>query len=172
MVIDRFAESHGIRVSRKENMSFVGLGAIQDRPVALAKPQTFMNLSGPAVKGLLERYELNPDRLILVYDELDLPWQSLKIKPKGSAAGHKGAKSVIGSLGTDNFTRVRLGIHPGHPIDGEHFVLRPFKKSQQTELDEAVTRGAEAVKSIIAEGVEKSMTVFNRRAQGLNEEEE
>ncbi|HTS77404.1 MAG TPA: aminoacyl-tRNA hydrolase [Bryobacteraceae bacterium] len=172
MVIDWLAESHAIRVSRKENMSYVGLGAIKENQVALAKPQTFMNLSGSAVKGLLERYELTPGRLILVYDELDLPWQTLKIKPKGSAAGHKGAQSVISSIGTSNFTRVRIGIHPGRPVDGESFVLRPFKKSQKQEVEEIVTRAAEAVESIIAEGVEKSMTVFNRRAQGLNQEEE
>ncbi len=172
MVIDRLAESNAIRVTRKENMAFVGLGQVKQKQVALAKPQTFMNLSGPSVKGLLERYDLNADRLILVYDELDLPWGAMKIKPKGSAAGHNGAKSVIGSIGTSNFARVRIGIHPGHPIKGEEFVLRPFKKSQAKEVEEAVTRGAEAVESIIAEGVEKSMTVFNRRAQGLTEEEE
>ncbi len=172
MVIDRLAELNAIRVVRKENMARVGLGAIRQKQVALAKPQTFMNLSGPSVKGLLERYELKPDRLILVYDELDLPWGSLKIKPKGSAAGHKGAKSVIGALGTSEFVRVRIGIHPGPNVDGESFVLRPFKKSQKQEVDDAVTRGAEAVESIIAEGVEKSMTVFNRRAPGLQEEEE
>ena len=180
MVIDRLAESNAIRVSRKEKMSLVGLGAIVvksvEKSVALAKPQTFMNLSGPAVKGLLEKYCLQPHQLILVYDELDLPWGSLRIKPKGSAAGHKGPKSVIGSLGTDEFARVRIGIRPaeslGHPIDGEEFVLRPFKRSQKQEVEEAVARGAAAVESILAEGVEKSMTVFNRRAQGLNEEEE
>ena len=172
MVIDRLAESNAIRVSRKENMALVGLGTIKQKQVALAKPQTYMNLSGPSVKGLLERYELNADRLILVYDELDLPWGTMKIKPKGSAAGHKGPQSVIGSIGTSEFPRVRIGIHPGHPVDGEEFVLRPFKKSQAKEVEEAVTRGAEAVESIIAEGVEKSMTVFNRRAQGLNQEEE
>jgi len=172
MVIDRLAESNAIRVVRKENMSQVGLGAIKAKQVALAKPQTYMNLSGPSAKGLLERYELKPDRLILVYDELDLPWGSLKIKPKGSAAGHKGAKSVIAALGTSEFVRVRIGIDPGNSVDGESFVLRPFKKSQKQEVDDAVTRGAEAVESIIAEGVEKSMTVFNRRAPGLNEEEE
>lgn len=172
MVIDRLAESHAIRVSRKENMALVGLGAIQQKEIVLAKPQTFMNLSGPSVKGLLERYELKPDRLILVYDELDLAWGTMKIKPKGSAAGHKGAKSVISAVGTDQFTRVRLGIHPDHPVNGEEFVLRPFKKSQKQEVEEAVARGCAAVESIIAEGVEKSMTVFNRRAQGLNEEEE
>jgi peptidyl-tRNA hydrolase, PTH1 family len=172
MVIDRLAESHAIRVSRKENMALVGLGTIKEQQVALAKPQTFMNLSGPSVTGLLERYELKPDRLILVYDELDLPWGTMKIKPKGSAAGHKGAKSVISAAGTEHFTRVRLGIHPDHQVNGEEFVLRPFKKSQKKEVDEVVARGSAAVESIIAEGVEKSMTVFNRRAQGSNQEEE
>jgi len=172
LVIDRLAERNAIRVSRKENMSFVGLGAINSKSAALAKPQTYMNLSGPAVKGLLERYELRPDRLILVYDELDLPWTSLRIKPKGSAAGHKGPNSVIASLGTNEFPRVRIGIHPGHPVDGEKFVLAPFKRAQKQEVDEVVDRGAAAVESILAEGVEKSMTMFNRRAQGLLEEEE
>src|SRR5262245_6079769 len=90
LAADRLAERHAIRVSRKENMSFVGLGEILNKSVALAKPQTYMNLSGPAVKGLLERYGLNPDRLVVVYDELDLPWGSLRIKPKGSSAGHNG----------------------------------------------------------------------------------
>ena len=172
MVIDRLAGSHAIRVSRKENVSRVGLGAMQGKRVALAKPQTFMNLSGPAVQGLLERYGLKPDRLVVVYDELDLPWTTLRIKPKGSAAGHKGVTSVIGSLGTNEFTRVRLGTHPGIPVDGERFVLAPFKRAQKQEVDEVVGRGAAAIESILAEGVEKSMTMFNRRAQGLQPEEE
>jgi peptidyl-tRNA hydrolase, PTH1 family len=172
MVIDRLAESHAIRVSRKENMAFVGLGAIREKRVALAKPQTYMNLSGSSVRGLMERYEVSADRLVVVYDELDLAWGTLKVKPKGSAAGHKGIGNVIGSLGTSNIARVRLGIHPDQPVSGEEFVLRPFKKSQKQEVDEVVGRGAAAVESIIAEGVEKSMTVFNRRAQGSNEEEE
>ena len=172
MVIDRLAASHAIRAGRKENLSRVGLGTIQGKRVALAKPQTFMNLSGGAVAGLLDRYGLKPDRLVVVYDELDLPWTSLRIKPKGSAAGHKGAKSVIASVGTDEFTRVRLGIHPGHPVEGEKFVLAPFRRAQRQEVDEMVGRGAAAVESIIAEGVEKSMTIFNRRAPGLQPEEE
>ncbi len=172
MVIDRLAELHAIRVNRKENMALVGVGAIGEKQVALAKPQTFMNLSGPSVRGLLERYQLQPDRLIVVYDELDLAWGTMKIKPAGSAAGHTGAQSVIGALGTGDFTRVRLGIHPDHPVKGEEFVLRPFAKSQLREVEEVVGRGCAAVESILAEGVEKSMTVFNRRAQGSKEEEE
>jgi len=173
MVVERLAESNAIRVNRKENMALVGLGTIRQKRVALAKPQMYMNVSGPPLKGLLERYGLKPDRLLLVYDELDLPWGSLRIKPKGSAAGHKGIKSVIASLGTNEFPRIRIGIHPGHPIgDGARFVLAPFKRAQKQEVEETVARAAEAVESILAEGVEKSMTVFNRRAQGLNEEEE
>jgi len=172
LAMDRLAESHGI-VSRKQNVSLVGLGRIGAKSIALAKPQTFMNLSGPAVRGLLERYELKPDRLILVYDELALPWQELRIRPRGSDAGHNGMKSVIGSLGTSEFIRVRLGIHPGHPIgDGAKFVLAPFKRAQRKEVEEVAGRGAAAVESILAEGVEKSMAAFNRRAGGLQIEEE
>jgi PTH1 family peptidyl-tRNA hydrolase len=168
-VVDHF----GIRLSRKENMSFVGHGTIREHPVVLAKPQTFMNLSGPSVKGLLERYELTPGRLILVYDELALPWKAIRVRPKGSDAGHNGVKSVIGSLGTNEFPRVRLGIRPDHPIgDGAKFVLGPFKKAQMQEVDEMVAQGCAAIESIIADGVEKSMTMFNRRAGGLKQEEE
>ena len=169
MVADRL----GFRLSRKENMSFVGHGTIREHPVVVAKPQTFMNLSGPSVKGLLERYELTPDRLILVYDELALPWKEIRIRPKGSSAGHNGVKSVIASLGTDEFVRVRLGFRPDHPIgDGAKFVLSPFKKAQTQEVDEMVAQGCAAIESIIADGVEKSMTIFNRRAGGLKQEEE
>jgi PTH1 family peptidyl-tRNA hydrolase len=171
LVIDRLAETNSIRVSRKENMSLVGLGDIKTKGVALAKPQTYMNLSGPAVKGLLERYELKPDRLVVVSDELDLPWTSVRIRPKGSAAGHKGVQSLIGSLGTNEFIRVRLGIHPSTAINGEKFVLAPFKRAQKQEVDELVSYAAEAVESILAEGAEMAMTKFNRRAQGSNEEE-
>lgn len=179
MVVDWLAAKHAIRVTRKENVALVGLGDIRGARVALAKPQTYMNLSGPSVRGLLERYELKPDRLLVVYDELDLPWGSLRIKPKGSAAGHNGMKSVIGSLGTNDFPRLRMGIQPlgdqpGERIvgDGARFVLAPFRRAQMKEVEEAVSRAAEAVESILAEGVEKSMAAYNRRAQGLNQEEE
>ena len=138
----------------------------------MAKPQTYMNLSGPAVKGLLERYELKPDRLIVVYDELDLPWATLRIRVKGSAAGHNGVKSLIGSLGTNEFTRVRLGIDPGNPVKGEQFVLAPFKRAQKQDVEETVARAADAVEFILAEGAAQAMTKYNRRAQGLKTEEE
>jgi PTH1 family peptidyl-tRNA hydrolase len=179
LVIDRLAAENAIRVTRKETFSRVGLGTIRGKRVALVQPQKYMNESGPPVKGLLERYGLLPDRLLLVYDELALPWQELRIRPKGSDAGHKGVKSVIGSLGTQEFPRVRLGIRPvdeaGVPIpigDGASFVLAPFRRARMKEVEAVVGRGAAAVESIIADGVEKSMAVFNRRAGGLNTEEE
>ena len=109
----------------------------------------------------------------MVYDELDLPWTALRIKKSGSSAHHNGVESVIGSLGTKDFIRVRLGIHPGHPIrDGADFVLSPFRRQQEKELDELLGYAADAVSSIIAEGVEKAMTKYNRRAQGLQTEAE
>jgi PTH1 family peptidyl-tRNA hydrolase len=173
LVVDRLAERNGIRVSRKENMAFTGLGSIAGKAVVLAKPQTFMNLSGSAVRGLMERYGLGASQLLVVYDELDLAFGSLRIKPKGSGAGHNGMKSVLGSVGTEEIVRVRLGIHPGHPVeDGVKFLLSPFQRGQRKEVDELVGLAAEAVESILAEGVEKSMTKFNRRAQGLQQEEE
>jgi len=172
MVIDRLAGSHAIRVSRKENMSLVGLGDIAGKRVAVAKPQTYMNLSGPAVNGLLERYELKPDRLIVVYDELDLPWGSMRIRIKGSAAGHNGVKSLISGLGTNEFTRIRIGIDPGSPVKGEQFVLAPFKRAQKQDVEETVVRAADAVEFILAEGAAQAMTKYNRRAQGLKTEEE
>jgi PTH1 family peptidyl-tRNA hydrolase len=172
MVIDRLAGSHAIRVSRKENMSLVGLGAVGGKSLALAKPQTYMNLSGPAVKGLLERYELKPDRLIVVYDELDLPWGSMRIRIKGSAAGHNGVKSLIGSLGTNEFTRIRLGIDTGSPAKGAQVVLGQFKRAQKQDVEETVVRAADAVEFILAEGAAQAMTKYNRRAQGLKTEEE
>jgi len=171
-VIDRLAETNSIRVTRKENVSLVGLGRIRDVEVAVAKPQTYMNVNGPSVRGLLERYELKPDRLLVVYDELALPWGELRVRPKGSDAGHNGVKSLISSLGTQEFARIRMGIHPGHPVDGVKYVLAPFKRAQWEESEEMVGRAAAAVESVIAEGVEKTMAAYNRRAQGLTEEEE
>ena len=173
LVIDRLAESHAIRVTRKENLAFVGLGTIREKRVALAKPQTYMNLSGQSVKGLLDRYELTADRVIVVQDELDLPWGSLRLRPSGSAAGHNGIKSLIAYLGTQNFARVRVGVDTGRRGErGADFLLSPLKRSQKQEVEEMVARAAEAVESILAEGVEKAMAIFNRRAQGLKEEEE
>jgi len=171
MVVDRLAEMHHIRVTRRDSKALTGVGQIAGKDVMLAKPQTFMNLSGTSLKPLMEKHEITVADLILVYDELALPWTGLRVKPRGSSAGHNGVESVIGSLGTQDFTRVRLGVHPGHPLaSGMDYLLSPVKRSLKKELEQLVADGADAVVSIIAEGVEKAMTKYNRRAQGLNEE--
>jgi PTH1 family peptidyl-tRNA hydrolase len=172
LTIDRLAERHGIRVTRKDSRALVGLGEIDGHQVMLAKPQMYMNLSGASLAPLMEKHSVPLERLVVVHDELDLPWLSLRIKPKGSPAGHKGMISVIGSLGSGDLVRVRMGIHPGRPVkSGADFVLAPFGRSREKELDEFVGYAADAVRSIIAEGVVKAMTRFNRRAPGLNIED-
>ena len=171
LVVDRLAEMHNIRVTRRDSKALIGLGQMAGRDVMLAKPQTFMNLSGTSLRPLMEKHALTAGDLILVYDELALPWGGLRIKPRGSSAGHNGVESVIRSLGTMDFMRVRLGVHPGHPlVSGMDYLLSPFKRSQLKELEQLVADGADAVVSIIAEGVAKAMTKYNRRAQGSNEE--
>src|SRR5258708_311151 len=143
MVVDRVAERNGIKVGRKDSMALVGQGIVPRRGtegaagkrVLLAKPQTYMNVSGPSVNGLLVKYELQPGQLLLVYDELDLPWQSLRIRPKGSAGGHHGVDSVIRSIGSTDFPRVRLGIHGGsRERGGADIVLSRFKRRHEEEL--------------------------------------
>jgi PTH1 family peptidyl-tRNA hydrolase len=173
LVVDRLAARHGIRVTRRECQALIGQGEIGGKKVLLAKPQTYMNLSGIAVKSLLDKNELMPAGLLLVYDELDLPWGTLRVRAKGSAAGHNGVTDVIAKLGTQEIPRVRLGVHPGHPISsGVDYLLSRFTRRQTEELDAFVDLAADAAESIIAEGAEKSMAKFNRRAQGSTTEEE
>jgi len=172
LVVDRLAEMYGIRVNRKDSKALAGVGEIAGKAVMLAKPQTFMNLSGVSVAALMEKHEMAAADLIAVWDELNLPWGGLKILKSGSAGGHNGAESLIRSLGTQEFVRVRLGIHPGRPLeDGAGYLLAPVKRSQKQELEELAGRAADAVVSIISEGAAMAMTKFNRRAQGSNEEE-
>ena len=173
LVMDRLGERNSIRVSRQDSKALIGIGSIAGQDVILAKPQTYMNRSGPSVKALADKHGVESSKVVIVYDELDLPWTGVRIRSKGSAAGHHGMESVVKSLGTQDFPRIRLGIHPGHPVkDGAQYVLSPFRKAQLEELDELLDHASGAVESIIAEGVEMSMTKFNRRARGLNKEEE
>src|ERR1700722_368920 len=165
LVIDRLAERHGIRVTRRDSKALIGLGEIDGRAVMLAQPQTFMNLSETSLGPLMERQAIGLENLILVYDELDLPWMELKIKPKGSAAGHNGMKSLISNLNSREIVRVRLGVQRGHPIQsGVEYLLAPMKRSKSKELEEFTGAAADAVRSIISEGVVKAMTKFKRRA--------
>ena len=172
LAVDRLAESATIRLTRPECKAYVGAGVVAGSPVLLAKPQTFMNLSGGSLQPLLTKYMLPPERLILIYDELALDWGSLRIRYKGSAGGHNGVTSVIRSVGSENFIRVRLGIRPEHPMkDMKDYVLSKVRKAQMETLDSTLAFTRQAVETIITEGVEKAMTKHNRRAQGANEEQ-
>src|SRR5260370_39528127 len=117
-VVDLLGERYSIRLSRKDSKAITGVGEIAGKPAMLAKPQTYMNLSGASVAGLMAKHSLTPENLILVYDELDLPWGEMRIKPRGSAAGHHGQESVIDHVGTREFVRVRLRIKPGEQPPG------------------------------------------------------
>lgn len=170
--IDRLAERLQVRVTQRSSNALVGFGNWEGHKLVLAKPQTYMNLSGNAVKPLLASQGLEADRLIVLYDDLDLPWTGLRIRLKGSAGTHNGMKSIIGCLGHSDFVRVRMGIHPGHPIgDATGFVLAKFRKAQLPDLAELLDYAVDAALAIISDGAEKAMTKFNRRARGSTEEE-
>ena len=171
MTLDRLASEEGIRFGRREGNALVGHGEISRKPLLLAKPLSYMNRSGGPVKTLLDKYELKPDRLLLVYDDLALPWGALRIRERGSAGGHNGVESVIGSLRSSQFSRLRLGIGPGHRVeDGAAYVLCTFRRSEIKELEDLLAHAVDAVRLILSEGASKAMSVYNRRAQGSTEE--
>lgn len=164
LVIDFLAERFGIRVTRPEAQSYVGLGKIAGHDVALAKPQTFMNLSGHAVGDLIERYEAKARETIIVSDEIAFPWGTIRIRERGSAGGHNGLKSVIRALGTDEFLRVRLGIAPEFQVrDLATYDLTPMGKDVREVAVKMIETAAEAIETILAEGAGRAMSRFNRR---------
>lgn len=164
MLIDKLASDAGIAVSRRECSSFVGRGEIEGVKTKLAKPQTFMNLSGHAVSCLLAKVKSDSpvDQLIVVSDDLALPLGKIRIRERGSAGGHNGLKSIIAALGTSEFVRLRIGIEPEHPIsDAKRFVLDTFSKSERPIVLETIDQGAEAIRTIIRDGALKAMAEFN-----------
>lgn len=171
MVIDALAGRAGIRVTRPESKALVGLGSIAGHEVVLVKPQTFMNLSGGSVRPLLEKYEAAAPETIVISDDVALPFTRLRIRERGSAGGHNGLKSLIGSLGSNEFIRVRMGCQPEHPLgDMADFVLAPIRKPDREAAGQMVSDAADAVELILAEGVQKAMGKFNRRADSDSEE--
>ncbi len=171
MVVDLVAVQCKAKVKRKDSGALVGQALLEGQAVLLAKPQRYMNRSGEAVAPLLQKNELGPGNLIVVYDDHNLPWGSLRIRPSGSAGGHHGMESVIAGIGTEEFIRVRLGINPGAARAEVEYLLKPLRRGQLKELEDFLAYAAQAVNSIVSEGAEKAMTRFNRRAQGEKEEE-
>ena len=162
--VDTIAERARIRVERPEAKSLVGLGQFGGHEVALAKPHTMMNLSGLAVRDLLERFECGAEEMVVLYDDVALPWGMLRIRERGSAGTHNGLKSIIGTIGSMEFPRVRMGIQPEHPVgDLADYVLRPMRKTDLAMAADMTEQAAEAVELILRSGMAQAMNRYNRR---------
>ena len=167
LAIDRIADQCGARVSNRFCRALTARTSLEGQEVVLAKPETYMNLSGVSVRELVKELEIAPERdLIVLYDELDLPFGTLRIRERGRSAGHNGMESIIGALGTQEFVRIRLGVGPGHPLsDGARYLLAPMKKAQLTEADPMLDAASEAVQMILKQGVSAAMNRFNRKPE-------
>jgi peptidyl-tRNA hydrolase, PTH1 family len=164
MAVDELANRGSIRVERPEGKALVGRGKIAGEEVVLAKPQTYMNLSGVSVRELLGKYELDVSDLLVMWDEIQLPQGTIRIHPDGSAGSHNGAKSIIGSVGTQQFARLRLGCGPDHPVGNlAEYVLRPMKKAELEAASEMLGEAGDAVELILTQGLDAAMTKYNRR---------
>jgi PTH1 family peptidyl-tRNA hydrolase len=164
MLIDKLSSEAGIKVSRRECQSLVARAEIAGQLTKLVKPQTYMNLSGEAVACLLSKDQLAEpgENLIVVSDDLALPFGKIRIRARGSAGGHNGLKSIIAAVGTNEFTRLRIGIQPEHPIsDSKRFVLDAFPGAARAEVEKIIERSAEALRAILSDGVLKAMTDHN-----------
>lgn len=163
MVVDRLAAGAGVAVEKKMFKSLVGYGQINGENVVLAKPHTFMNLSGEAVAALMNWFKLGTADLVIIYDDLDLPLGKVRIRPGGGSGGHKGMQSIIQVLGTKGFPRVRIGI--GKPLEpcfeAADYVLSNFGPGEIKEVEEALNLAAEAVRCIVMDGVERAMNLYN-----------
>ena len=164
LTVDELANRGGIRVERPEAQALVGLGKVAGKEVILAKPQTYMNLSGNSVGRLMDKYEVQPEELLVMFDERDLPWGMIRIGERGSPGTHNGAKSVISAVGTQEFARLRLGCGPDHAVgDLAAYVLRPMKKNELEVAGEMVGNAGDAVELMLTQGIAAAMNKYNRR---------
>ena len=174
MAIDRIAGQEGVVVQNRRCRAVTATCRIAGREVVLAKPETYMNLSGLALAALLREFEADPARdLLVIYDELDLTLGKIKIRERGSPAGHNGARSITNALGTKEWLRLRIGVGPDLPPEalaagagrraGKDYLLSPMRKADLAVLDEVLDRAATAVRRIIQEGPGPAMNEFNRK---------
>ncbi len=165
MVVDELARASKAVVKREECRALIGRAMIDNKTVELVKPQTFMNLSGESVACLLrKRTSLQPaDDLLVISDDLALPFGTLRLRARGSAGGHNGLKSIISVVGTDEFIRLRIGIAPEHEIgDTARFVLESFPTAARPAVEQIVERSTDAIRSVVQHGIEKAMSQYNR----------
>jgi len=171
LAVDRIADECGVRVNNRHCRAQTARARLAGHEVVLAKPETYLTLSGSSVVELVREYDAQPEEdLVLLYDELDLPFGSIRVRPRGRSAGHNGVESVIGALGTQQITRIRMGVAPDHPVgDGARYVLSQFKKPQLEIVSQVLDQAADAVKTILAEGVQAAMNRFNRKEEAKDE---
>jgi PTH1 family peptidyl-tRNA hydrolase len=171
LTIDRLADVLHVEVRNRQCKALTARTQIGQEPVVLAKPETYMNLSGMAVRELLEKLELKPETdLIVIQDELDFPFGTLRVQRARSSAGHNGIESIIDSLGTKDFLRIRIGVAPEHkPRDGKEYLLSPLRKAQLKAIDPILDDAMEAVKIIVKEGPAAAMQQFNRKPEPSEE---
>jgi len=165
LAVDRIAEQCGVIVDNRHCKALTGRTRIGNDEVLLAKPETYMNLSGMSVLELVRKYEVNPQQdLIVIYDELDLALGMIRIRARGSSAGHNGMQSIIDALQTEEIARIRIGVAPDDPRKGgAKYILAPFRKSQLVAADETLDLTAQAVNVIVNEGIAPAMNRFNRK---------
>jgi peptidyl-tRNA hydrolase, PTH1 family len=163
--VDRIAESLGVEVRNRQSRALTARAVIADQPVLLAKPETYMNLSGASVLGLVREYESAPESdLIVIQDELDFPLGTLRIHTRRSSAGHNGIESIIATLGTQDFLRIRIGVAPERKIgDGAEYLLSPMKKNELELVAQMLGTAEEAVRAILQDGPAAAMNRFNRK---------
>ena len=148
-----------------QGLAHQGLGLIHRRPIVLALPDTFMNMSGKAVEALLKAHDIQSRDVIVVHDDVDLPIGNLRLKSGGGAGGHRGVQSVRATLGTDAFVRLKIGIgRPAAGMDTADFVLAPFTRTERDRLDLVLARAVESLECVIRDGVPTAMDHYNRRA--------
>lgn len=162
MLIDRLAREFQTQVRREECRALIGRAEIKDQTAELVKPQTFMNLSGQSVSCLLKKENRSREKMIVVVDDLALPLGSIRLRPKGSAGGHNGLKSINECLQTQDYIRLRIGMQPAHRIgDTKRFVLENFSKADFDTLEKVLEESVAAVQAVLSNGIEKAMAEFN-----------
>lgn len=164
MLVDFLARQTGARVKRRDCRALVGRAELEGACVEFVKPQTYMNLSGEAVACLLAKRESEraSQALIVISDDLALPFGAIRLRARGSSGGHNGLKSVITSIKTDEFIRLRIGIQPDHPVfDAAQYVLDEFPQSERAEVERILGRSAEALRAILRDGIDKAMALYN-----------
>ena len=160
LVLDKFAEDKLFEFREKSGYRICS-GSVKDKEIVLLKPLNFMNRSGMSVKKIVNKFNIPPERIILIHDDLDIETGRLKIRRKGSSGGHKGVESVILNIGSADFIRVKIGIGRDEFIPAEEFVLSKFRKDEVPLIREAIEKALNSIDVIITEGIEKAMNRFN-----------